>query len=151
MTTSNHITGNSSKGNQEKWRKASRWYKLDLFGNADRHLDNVAILRREERFDYCPLFDLGAGLLSNVRDYPMEIAPKALLRQLRAQPLDTTFTRQVHAAEAVYGVQLEWDFDLTDIETPLAEPLRFYAEREMWYICDRVETCIKMQKAKLEW
>ena len=151
MTTSNHIAGTSSKGNQEKWRKASRWYKLDLFGNADRHLDNVAILRREERFDYCPLFDLGAGLLSNVRDYPMEIAPKALLRQLRAQPLDTTFTRPVHAAETVYGVQLEWDFDLTDIDTALAEPLRFNAERDMWYIRDRVETCIKMQKAKLEW
>lgn len=80
----------------------------------------------------------------------MEIEPKALVRQLRARPLDTTFARQVHAAEAAYGVQLEWDFDRKDLETALAEPLRYYAERDMSYIRDRVESCIKMQQAKLK-
>lgn len=126
-------------------------FEIDmLFGNEDRHLNNIAVLRRGERFDYCPLFDFGAGLLSNVRDYPMEIEPKALMRQLRARPLDTTFAREVHAAEAAYGVQLEWDFEWEDIETALAEPLRYYAERDMSYIRDRVESCIKMQQAKLK-
>ena len=104
-------------------------FEIDmLFGNENRHLNNIAVLRRGEGFDYCPLFDFGAGLLSNVRDYPMEIEPKALVRQLRAQPFDTTFARQVHAAEAAYGVQLEWDFDLRDIGAALAEPLRYYAD-----------------------
>src|SRR5699024_2795202 len=28
-----------------------------LFGNEDRHLNNIAVLRRGEEFDYCPLFD----------------------------------------------------------------------------------------------
>lgn len=126
-------------------------FEIDmLFGNEDRHLNNIAVLRRGERFGYCPLFDFGAGLLSNVRDYPMEIEPKALVRQLRARPLDTTFARQVRAAEATYGVQLEWDFDRKDIDTMLAEPLSFYAERDRSYIHDRVETCMKMQQAKLE-
>ena len=121
-----------------------------LFGNENRHLNNIAVLRRGERFGYCPLFDFGAGLLSNVRDYPMEIEPKALVRQIRARPFDTTFARQVRAAEAAYAVQLEWDFDRKDIDAVLAEPLSFYAERDRSYIHDRVATCIKMQQAKLE-
>ena len=121
-----------------------------LFGNENRHLNNIAVLRRGERFSYCPLFDFGAGLLSNVRDYPMEIEPKTLVRQLRARPLDTIFARQVHAAEAAYGVQLEWDFDLRDIGTALAEPLCYYEEGDMSYIRDRAAICIKMQQAKLE-
>ncbi len=126
-------------------------FEIDmLFGNEDRHLNNMAVLRRGEQFDYCPLFDFGAGLLSNVWDYPMENEPKALVRQLRARPLDTTFVRQVHAAEAAYGVQLEWDFDLRDIGAALAEPLCYYAERDMSYIRDRVATCIKMQQVKIE-
>lgn len=57
-----------------------------LFGNGDRHLNNIAVLRCGDGFDYCPIFDFGAGLLSNTRDYPMEIEPDALVRQLKAQP-----------------------------------------------------------------
>lgn len=120
-----------------------------LFGNEDRHLNNIAVLRRGETFDYCPIFDFGAGLLSNVRDYPMDIAPKALVRQLRAQPLNTTFTRQVHAAQAVYGPQLQWGFIAGDVAAALAEPMEFYAQRDVPYIRDRVEACIRMQGKKL--
>ena len=46
-----------------------------LFGNENRHLNNIAVLRRGEGFDYCPLFDFGAGLLSNTRDYPLDLSP----------------------------------------------------------------------------
>ena len=121
-----------------------------LFGNEDRHLNNIAVLRRGETFDYCPIFDFGAGLLSNVRDYPMDIAPKALVRQLRAQPLNTTFTRQAHAAQAVYGPQLQWEFIAEDVAAALAEPLGFYAQRDAPYIRDRVEACIRMRGEKAE-
>ena len=120
-----------------------------LFGNEDRHLNNIAVLRRGEEFDYCPIFDFGAGLLSNVRDYPIEITPNAHLKQLRAQPLKTTFTRQVHAAQSIYNPQLQWDFSLADITTALDEPLEFYAERDQSYIADRVQTCIQKQMKKL--
>lgn len=120
-----------------------------LFGNEDRHLNNIAVLRRGEEFDYCPIFDFGAGLLSNVRDYPMDIEPKALLHQLRARPLNTLFARQVHAAQAIYGPQLECDFTQADLSTALEEPLQFYAERDVPYIRDRVATCIGVQRKKL--
>ena len=121
-----------------------------LFGNEDRHLNNIAVLRRGEDFDYCPLFDFGAGLLSNVRDYPMDIQPEGLLRQLRAQPLHTTFLRQVHAAQAVYGPQLKCNFNGTDVNDALIQALPFYSERDRAYIRDRVEACIRTQRKKLK-
>lgn len=121
-----------------------------LFGNEDRHLNNIAVLRRGETFDYCSMFDFGAGLLSNVRDYPMDVEPKALLSQLRAQPMNTQFIRQVHAAQTVYGAQLRYDFSRKDVENALAEPLAFYAERDRAYIFDRVLYCIQTQARKLK-
>lgn len=120
-----------------------------LFGNEDRHLNNIAVLRRGEDFDYCPLFDFGAGLLSNTRDYPLEIEPRAHLRLLRALPLETTFGRQVQAARAIYGPQLEWNFTVKDIATVLSEPLEFYPERDRADIAERVTVCIQIQAEKL--
>lgn len=121
-----------------------------LFGNEDRHLNNIAVLRRGEAFDYCPMFDFGAGLLSNVRDYPMNVEPKALLSQLRAQPMNAQFVRQVHAAQAIYGAQIRCDSSREEIVNALAEPLAFYAERDRSYISDRVMFCIQTQYRKLK-
>lgn len=73
-----------------------------LFGNEDRHLNNIAVLRRGGGFAYCPFFDFGAGLLSNTRDFPLDVVLKALVGQLRAQPLGTLFARQVHAAQGEF-------------------------------------------------
>ncbi len=120
-----------------------------LFGNEDRHLNNIAVLRRGEGFAYCPLFDFGAGLLSNVRDYPLDADPAAHIRQLRALPLGTTFTRQVRAAQAVYGRQLQWNAVPADIEEVLTDALEAYSERDAAYIADRVKTCIRTQRKKL--
>ena len=119
-----------------------------LFGNEDRHLNNIAVLRRGEDFDYCPLFDFGAGMLSNIRDYPLDIEPRAHLRLLRALPLNTTFGRQVQAARAVYGPQLEGDFTTEDIATSLAVPLGFYTERDRADIAERVTVFIQRQVVK---
>ena len=121
-----------------------------LFGNEDRHLNNIAVLRRGEGFDYCPLFDFGAGLLSNIRDYPLDIDPKAHIRLLRARPLGTTFTRQVHAAQSLYGPQFVWHFTPADLANALAEPLTFYAQRDAAYIAERAAVCIEMQQKKMK-
>ena len=121
-----------------------------LFGNEDRHLNNIAVLRRGEGFDYCPLFDFGAGLLSNIRDYPLDIDPKAHIRLLRARPLGTTFTRQVHAAQSLYGPQFAWHFTPADLANALAEPLTFYAQRDAAYIAERAAVCVEMQQKKMK-
>ena len=121
-----------------------------LFGNEDRHLNNIAVLRRGNGFDYCPLFDFGAGLLSNIRDYPLDIDPKAHVRLLRARPLDTTFTRQVHAAQSLYGPQLAWHFTSADLANTLAEPLTFYAQRDAASIAERAAVGVEMQQKKMK-
>ena len=41
-----------------------------LFLNDDRHLNNIAVLEQNGKYDYCPIFDNGAGLLSNVQMSP---------------------------------------------------------------------------------
>lgn len=120
-----------------------------LFANEDRHLNNIAVLRRGEAFDFCPMFDFGAGLLSNVRDYPMDIEPRGLLGSVRARPMECTFTRQVHAAQELYGAQLRCEITDADVRAALGEALPFYAKRDVAFIQDRVEYCIKSQKKKL--
>ena len=83
-------------------------FEIDaLFLNDDRHLNNIAVLERSGKYDYCPIFDNGAALLSNVQISRMDIAPKALIPTLRARPFNTTFTRQMNTARRLYGEQLE--------------------------------------------
>ena len=76
-------------------------FEIDaLFLNDDRHLNNIAILEQDGRYDYCPIFDNGAGLLSNTQLYRMDIEPKALMRDIYARPFNTTFNRQRNTAES---------------------------------------------------
>ena len=120
-----------------------------LFANEDRHMNNIAVIRRGEAFDYCPMFDFGAGLLSNVRDYPMDVEPRGLLGSVRARPMECGFTRQVHAAQELYGAQLRCDFADADVRGALEAALPFYAKRDAPYIRDRVIYCIMTQRKKL--
>lgn len=125
-------------------------FELDmLFLNEDRHLNNIAVLRCGESFAYCPLFDFGAGLLSNLRDYPLDVAPKSLLGQTLARPLNCGFTRQVHAAQAVYGPQLQGRFTMAEVEAALAPALLYYPERDRADLHGRVTECIRIQQKKL--
>lgn len=120
-----------------------------LFLNDDRHLNNIAVLEKEGRFDYCPIFDNGAGLLSNVQTAPMDIDPAALIRSAKARPFNTTFNRQVIHARNLFGSQLQIP-KLTEeaIRRELEEPLTYYAQRDRGYIAERVcRTILTRQKA----
>lgn len=120
-----------------------------LFLNEDRHMNNIAVLRHGEVFDYCPMFDFGAGLLSNIIDYPMDIEPRALARTVRARPMECGFARQVHAAQELYGQQLRCFFTEADVRDALDDALAFYAQRDASIIRDRVLYCISTQRKKL--
>lgn len=82
-------------------------FEIDsLFLNDDRHLNNIAVLKENDKYDYCPIFDNGAGLLSDTRLSPMEIDTKSLIKALKARPFNMSFTRQMNSARALYGRQL---------------------------------------------
>lgn len=110
-----------------------------LFLNDDRHLNNIAVLEHNGQYNYCPIFDNGAGLLSNTQMSPMDIAPKALIAAQRARPFNTTFNRQIGAVRSLYGYKLRMPkLTRNDICEELRPLLPYYAERDRGFICDRV-------------
>ena len=119
-----------------------------LFLNDDRHLNNIAVLEQNGKYDYCPIFDNGAGLLSNVQMSPMDIAPKALIAVQRARPFNTTFNRQIGTIRSLYGYQLRMPkLTRDEICAELVPLLTYYAERDRGIITDRVcETILMRQR-----
>lgn len=114
-----------------------------LFCNDDRHLNNIAVIEQGGTFHYCPVFDNGAGLLSNTQFLQMDISPAALISSLCARPFLTTFTRQRNAAQNLYGAQLKLpqltEAEMRDVTAPLLE---YYPARDRSLIADRVTVCI---------
>ena len=124
-------------------------FEIDaLVLNDDRHLNNIAVIEENGQYDYCPIFDQGAGLLSNVHLLPMDIIPAALIRQLRARPFQTTFNRQMRTAQGLYGKQLRLPrFTRDELIEELQPLLEYYALRDRGLITDRVcETILLRQK-----
>ncbi len=121
-----------------------------LFCNDDRHLNNIAVIEQNGKYDYCPIFDNGAGLLSNEQLSPMDIAPPALISALRARPFNTTFTRQMNTARNLYGPRLMMPtLTAGDIQAILQPVLEYYPQRDRGIISDRVEACILSRQKKL--
>ena len=123
-------------------------FEIDsLFVNDDRHLNNIAVIEEKGVFSYCPVFDNGAGLLSDVMDLPMDIDPKGLIKTLKARPFNTTFNRQKNTATALYGQQLMIPFfSKNEILSELSDLLEFYPERDRGIITDRVVDCILIRQ-----
>lgn len=125
-------------------------FEIDgLVLNDDRHLNNIAVLARDGAFDYCPIFDQGAGLLSNVMYSPFEIVPKSLISLAKARPFQTTFNRQIHTMENLYGKQLEIPSFTREQLAQMVKPLlEYYPTRDRELIADRVcETVLLRQNA----
>lgn len=121
-----------------------------LFLNDDRHLNNIAVLECGGKYDYCPIFDNGAGLLSNTRTAPMDIEPKALIAAQRARPFNISFNRQAGAVRALYGKQLYMPkLSREDIFARLEPLLRYYPQRDRGLITDRVCTTFLQRQKQL--
>ena len=124
-------------------------FEIDaLVLNDDRHLNNIAVIAKNGNFDYCPIFDQGAGLLSNVMYAPMDIAPHALIAEVRARLFHTTFNRQIKTMQGLYGKQLSIPKFTRDELSELLQPLLpYYSTRDQALIADRVcETILTRQK-----
>lgn len=119
-------------------------FEIDaLFLNDDRHLNNIAVIEEKGKFSYCPIFDNGAGLLSNIQFSPMDIAPQSLIKDLLARPFNTSFTRQMNTARNLYGSMLKIPkFTAKEIIKELEPLLEYYPERDRSLISDRVVECI---------
>ena len=117
-----------------------------LFLNEDRHTHNIAVIRKPEGlFRMSPIFDNGAGLLSDTTmDYPMGIDIYSLIDKTQAKTVCSDFTQQLEAAEELYGPQLKFTYGHSDVDALLdAELFYSYEEKE------RVRLIIAEQRRKL--
>lgn len=114
-----------------------------LFCNDDRHFNNIAVLQEDGIYSYCPIFDNGAGLLSNTQFSRMYIEPAALIASLKARPFLTTFTRQRTTARNLFGPQLQMPLltaaEILDVLSPAP---KFFPVRDRDSITDWATTDI---------
>lgn len=119
-----------------------------LFLNEDRHTHNIAVLMdNNDRFQYCPIFDNGASLLSDtMQDYPLEQKVEKLLHLVEAKTFSCNFDEQLDAAEELYGRQLQFHCGKMDVEKVL--------RKEMYYpdeLKERIFYVLVHQMAKYKY
>jgi len=124
----------------------SRMLTVDaLFLNEDRHLHNIAVIMKEDNtYDYCPLFDHGAGLLADTSiDYPLNANMYRLISEVKAKTISASFDEALDAAEELFGQNLYFTFSRTDV-TKLLQAEDIYDKE----IKSRVENIIFEQMRK---
>lgn len=116
-----------------------------LFLNEDRHMHNIAVLMNGKgEFAYCPIFDNGAGLLSDTTmDYPMNDDIYQLMDNVQPKTICSDFDEQLDISEALYGENIRFMFSEKDVQR-LLEKADIYLEQQK----NRVETIIRMQMRK---
>ena len=89
-----------------------------LFLNEDRHAHNLAVLTKDlHEFRLCPLFDHGAGLLSDTRlDYPADREPLEMISAAKPKTFCESFDEQLEIAEKLYGRQIRFTFGYNDVK-----------------------------------
>lgn len=62
-----------------------------FFLNEDRHFHNIAVLMNSKgEFDYCPIFDNGACLLSDTNmDYPLNTSVYEMIKESHSKSCKT--------------------------------------------------------------
>lgn len=110
-----------------------------FFLNEDRHLHNIAVLMNEKQeYDYCPIFDNGAGLLADTSmDYPLGENVYDLIDSVKAKTFSDDFDVQLDISEKLYGHNLKFSFTKKDVKR-IIDACDIYPEE----IRLRVETVI---------
>ncbi len=92
-----------------------------LFLNEDRHLHNIAVLMKPDNsFGYCPLFDHGAGLLADTTmDYTLGINIFELIGEVKAKTVCQSFDEALEASERLFGQNIHFHFTKGDVSTIL--------------------------------
>ena len=92
-----------------------------FFLNEDRHAHNLAVLTKDlKEFRLCPVFDNGAALLSDTMlDYPEGRDPLQMKHQAKPKTFCDSFDEQMDIAEALYGMQIRFQFGYNEVKAIL--------------------------------
>lgn len=108
----------------------NKLFTIDAFFlNEDRHTHNIAVLMNEKgAFAFCPIFDNGAGLLSDcTMDYPMGVDVYDLINQSCAKTICSDYDEQLELSEKLYKTNLKFTFTKNDVQD-LLSPVTEYSE-----------------------
>ena len=110
-----------------------------LFLNEDRHTHNIAVMTNDKgQFRLAPLFDHGAGLLSDTKvDYPMGQDPVLLVGKARPKTFCDSFKEQLDIAEEMYGCPMSFTFEYKDVKK-IIDQAEFYDETVRQRVIDIV-------------
>lgn len=105
----------------------NRLLSLDrVLYNEDRHLFNICFLYDGARLTPAPIFDCGAGLLSDLQiDYPLNMPIKVCWQHVKAKPFSRSFTKQTAFFNSICGNP----FTSTTIEVDLTEAEQLYSHK----------------------
>lgn len=119
-----------------------------FFLNEDRHTHNIAVLMNETgEFAYCPIFDHGAGLLSDTKmDYPLGSNVNNLIDTVHAKTFSKDFDGQMFASEKLYGRNIGFKFDKKDVEEALNYENVYLKEEK-----ERIKEVILIQMRKYQY
>lgn len=138
-------------GLKEFGKYMNKLLTIDMFFlNEDRHTHNIAVIINEKNeFDYCPIFDNGAGLLSDtILDYPLGVDIYKLIDSVKSKTFSTSFEEQVDASEKLYKMNLKFFFTKKDVDLLLSkEEALIYSESER----DRVRRVIFEQMRRYQY
>ncbi|MCR5113141.1 MAG: hypothetical protein K6A63_04325 [Acholeplasmatales bacterium] len=89
-----------------------------MFLNEDRHTHNLAVIMSDSgEYEYCPIFDNGAGLLADTTmDYPLEEDIYKLIDSVKAKTISLDFEEQTNVSEILYGENIHFKFTKKDVE-----------------------------------
>ena len=116
-----------------------------FFLNEDRHTHNIAVLMNGKGdYAYCPIFDNGAGLLSDTTmDYPLSGDVYALMDSVQSKTICGEFDEQLDISEALYKTNLKFQYTKKDV-TELRADAEDYSDESR----NRVEMIIFAQMRK---
>jgi hypothetical protein len=127
----------------------SKLLTIDAFAlNEDRHTHNIAVLRDDNgNYHKCPIFDNGASFLADtMMDYPMGAPLDKLIDKAQPKTFSNDFDIQLDTVEKLYGQNIKFNFNHTDIEEILAKEEIYPKE-----IKDRVYEIIMNQYRKYQY
>jgi hypothetical protein len=104
------------------------------------------LVNSNNEFRLCPIFDNGAGLLSDTRiEYPMTGDTYGLMDTVKAKTICDDFEEQMFISEKMYGENIKFKIQPKDIDQIL-EKADMYTSEERQRVYDVL--CEQMRKYK---
>lgn len=126
----------------------NKMFTIDcLLLNEDRHTHNIAVIcDSKNEYRLCPIFDNGAGLISDTRiEYPMTEDVYKLMDSVKSKTICDDFEEQMFLSEKLYGENIRFQFEHKDLDK-LLESADIYSDKERQRVYDIVSEQMRKYK-----